>query len=111
MMNRLFWPALKEALAFAGDPQSFSGDFPQQAAVLVLITDEVSPQIIYTLRAKHLNHHAGEVCFPGGKWEQQDVSWVHCSTCEESENRPRKGRTVPPFFVVMTSSAHILIQK
>jgi 8-oxo-dGTP pyrophosphatase MutT (NUDIX family) len=84
-MNRLFWPALSEALAYAGDPQSFTGDFPKQAAVLVLITDEVSPQIIYTLRSKHLNQHAGEVCFPGGKWEQQDSSLLATALRETHE--------------------------
>ncbi len=84
-MNRLFWSAVKEALAFAGDPHSFNGDFPQQAAVIVLITDEISPQIIFTLRAKHLNQHAGEVCFPGGKWEQQDNSLLATALRETHE--------------------------
>ncbi|RYY75046.1 MAG: CoA pyrophosphatase [Gammaproteobacteria bacterium] len=84
-MNRLLWQAVEEALAFAGDAYSFKGDFPQQAAVLVLITDEVSPQVIYTLRAKHLNQHAGEVCFPGGKWELQDSSLLATALRETHE--------------------------
>jgi len=84
-MNRLLWQGVSEALAYAGDPHSFVGDFPKQAAVLVLLTDEVSPQVIYTLRSKHLNQHAGEVCFPGGKWEPQDNSLLATALRETHE--------------------------
>lgn len=84
-VNRAFWQALEEALKPYGDIQSFVGSFPQQAAVMVLITDEVSPEIIFTLRSKHLNQHAGEVCFPGGKWEPQDHSLLTTALRETHE--------------------------
>ncbi|WP_229837585.1 NUDIX hydrolase [Cellvibrio zantedeschiae] len=85
-MNSEFWDALTEALKPQGDAtQSFVGSFPKQAAVMVLITEEVSPEIIYTLRAKHLNQHAGEVCFPGGKWELQDQSLLSTALRETHE--------------------------
>jgi 8-oxo-dGTP pyrophosphatase MutT (NUDIX family) len=44
-----------------------------QAAVLVLITLGEDPAILYTKRASHLRQHPGEVCFPGGMWEQADA--------------------------------------
>lgn len=84
-MNRAFWQALEEALKPNGDAQSFVGSFPKQAAVMVLITEEVSPEIIFTLRSKHLNQHAGEVCFPGGKWEPQDHSLLVTALRETHE--------------------------
>jgi len=84
-MNRAFWQALEDALKFNGDPQSFVGPFPQQAAVMILLTDEIFPRIIFTLRAKHLNQHAGEVCFPGGKWELQDHSLLMTALRETHE--------------------------
>lgn len=84
-MNRLLWPAITEALSSLGDAHSFTGSFPRQAAVMVLITDEVSPQVVYTLRSKHLNQHAGEVCFPGGKWEPQDSSLLATALRETHE--------------------------
>ncbi len=84
-MNREFWDALKCALKPQGDIQSFAGAFPKQAAVMVLITEEISPEIIFTLRAKHLNQHAGEVCFPGGKWELQDDSLLITALRETHE--------------------------
>lgn len=84
-MNRVFWLALEEALKTNGDAQSFVGSFPKQAAVMILLTDEVSPEIIFTLRSKHLNQHAGEVCFPGGKWEPQDNSLLTTALRETHE--------------------------
>jgi 8-oxo-dGTP pyrophosphatase MutT (NUDIX family) len=84
-MNRAFWQALEDALKPNGDPQSFVGSFPQQAAVMILLTDEISPQVIFTLRSKHLNQHAGEVCFPGGKWEPQDNSLLTTALRETHE--------------------------
>lgn len=84
-MNREFWETLALALQPNGKVQSFTGEFPKQAAVMVLLTEEVSPQIIFTLRAKHLNQHAGEVCFPGGKWEPQDHSLLNTALRETHE--------------------------
>lgn len=49
------------------------GLFPGQAAVLALITDHpTAPALVFTRRATHMRSHAGEVAFPGGKWEPQD---------------------------------------
>ncbi len=84
-MNREFWGSLATALKPYGDCQSFTGESPKQAAVMVLITDEASPKIIFTLRSKHLNQHAGEVCFPGGKWEPQDHSLLATALRETHE--------------------------
>ena len=84
-MNRLLWPMIAEALEPQGDAKSFVGSFPRQAAVMVLITDAASPEIIFTLRSKHLNQHAGEVCFPGGKWEPQDNSLLATALRETHE--------------------------
>jgi 8-oxo-dGTP pyrophosphatase MutT (NUDIX family) len=84
-VNRAFWQSLAEALAPQGDANAFVGSFHQQAAVMLLMTDEVAPNIIFTLRAKHLNQHAGEVCFPGGKWEPQDTSLLVTALRETHE--------------------------
>lgn len=49
-------------------------DTPQPYAVLIIITDEQQPRILYTLRASHLSQHAGEVSFAGGRREETDIS-------------------------------------
>lgn len=84
-MNRAYWQAIAHALGVNGSMASFVGTFPQQAAVMVLLTDSVTPELIFTLRAKHLNQHAGEVCFPGGKWEPQDNSLLATALRETHE--------------------------
>lgn len=53
------------------------GDFQGEAAVTLLLTKGCAggePALVLTQRAGHLRHHAGEVAFPGGKWELGDGS-------------------------------------
>lgn len=41
------------------------------SAVIVLY-ESASDSIILTKRTEHLAHHPGEICFPGGRWEEKD---------------------------------------
>jgi 8-oxo-dGTP pyrophosphatase MutT (NUDIX family) len=50
----------------------------QPYAVLVAITDEAQPKILYSLRAAQLRQHAGEVSFAGGRRESYDCD--NCAT-------------------------------
>ncbi len=84
-MNKRLWSSIADALAPQAAVLTQSDQFARQAAVMVLITDEVSPQIIFTLRAKHLTYHAGEVCFPGGMWEPQDATLLESALRETHE--------------------------
>ncbi|MES2826020.1 MAG: CoA pyrophosphatase [Pseudomonadota bacterium] len=84
-MNKRLWSGLADALAPQAALLTQSDQFAQQAAVMVLITDEASPQIIFTLRAKHLTYHAGEVCFPGGMWEPEDTTLLKSALRETHE--------------------------
>ena len=43
-----------------------------RAAVLLAVTEEDEPRLVYTLRSRHMRSHAGEVSFPGGRAEQTD---------------------------------------
>lgn len=62
------------------------GEFPNEAAVLVPVTDHAhEPEIILTQRADHLSSHRGEVSFPGGKWEAADSSLVVTALRESEE--------------------------
>ena len=63
-----------------------SGPFPQQAAVLVALTDHPQdPQVVLTKRAQHLSTHSGEVSFPGGKWDPEDEHLLHTALRESEE--------------------------
>lgn len=79
------WQRIAQALKPQASELERKGQYPRQAAVMVLLTDEPEPEMIFTLRAKHLNHHAGEVCFPGGMWEPQDDSLLTTALRETHE--------------------------
>lgn len=65
----------------------------QPAAVLLAITNETQPKILYTLRSKKLNQHAGEVSFAGGKRDDNDTDNIATAlreTFEETGILPEK---------------------
>lgn len=60
--------------------------YPSQAAVLIALTDDPDdPEFILTQRASHLSSHAGQVAFPGGKWERDDRSLMQTALRESQE--------------------------
>jgi 8-oxo-dGTP pyrophosphatase MutT (NUDIX family) len=84
-MNKHLWSGITEALMPQVALMSRTSPFVQQAAVMVLITDESSPQLVFTRRAQHLTYHPGEVCFPGGMWEPEDSTLLACALRETQE--------------------------
>jgi 8-oxo-dGTP pyrophosphatase MutT (NUDIX family) len=44
------------------------------AAVLIPVVAHPEPTVLLTLRASHLNDHAGQIAFPGGKIDPTDAS-------------------------------------
>lgn len=48
-------------------------DSPRQAAVLLALTDEEAPRLLMIRRALNLPTHPGEIAFPGGKRDPEDV--------------------------------------
>jgi 8-oxo-dGTP pyrophosphatase MutT (NUDIX family) len=44
------------------------------AAVLIAVVDHAQPTVLLTQRAAHLNDHAGQISFPGGKIDPTDAS-------------------------------------
>ena len=44
------------------------------AAVLIAVVEHPQPTILLTQRAAHLNDHAGQIAFPGGKIDAADAS-------------------------------------
>jgi ADP-ribose pyrophosphatase len=59
-------------------------DLPK-AAVLLAITAEEEPELIYTLRSNKVSSHKGEVAFPGGREEQGDLSLAETALREAEE--------------------------
>ncbi|MDP2227475.1 MAG: CoA pyrophosphatase [Moraxellaceae bacterium] len=78
--SRLILPQLRDRLRdYRPSPDRVD------AAVLVPVTDEANPHIILTRRASHMNSHAGEVAFPGGKRDATDSSIIATALRESNE--------------------------
>jgi 8-oxo-dGTP pyrophosphatase MutT (NUDIX family) len=55
------------------------------AAVLVPVIEREQPMVLLTQRAAHLNDHAGQVAFPGGKIDATDPSPMYAALREAEE--------------------------
>ncbi len=55
------------------------------AAVLLAISEEAAPQLLFTRRSAHLKRHAGQVAFPGGKQDGGDDGPVSTALREAHE--------------------------
>jgi 8-oxo-dGTP pyrophosphatase MutT (NUDIX family) len=55
------------------------------AAVLIPVVDHAEPTVLLTQRAAHLNDHAGQISFPGGKIDPIDASPLDAALREAEE--------------------------
>ena len=55
------------------------------AAVLIPIVDHAQPTVLLTQRSAHLNDHAGQISFPGGKIDATDASPLDAALREAEE--------------------------
>jgi 8-oxo-dGTP pyrophosphatase MutT (NUDIX family) len=55
------------------------------AAVLIAVVDHAEPTVLLTQRAAHLNDHAGQISFPGGKIDATDASPLEAALREAWE--------------------------
>lgn len=71
---------------FQLDPASVIKPKLRPAAVLVpLIERPEELHVMLTQRTDHLNHHAGQISFPGGRIEEQDAGAVQTALRETEE--------------------------
>ena len=55
------------------------------AAVLIPVVDRPQPTVLLTQRSAHLNDHAGQISFPGGKIDPTDASPLDAALREANE--------------------------
>ena len=55
------------------------------AAVLIAVVDHPQPTVLLTQRSAHLNDHAGQISFPGGKIDATDASPLDAALREAEE--------------------------
>ena len=66
------------------------------AAVLVPIVDRDEPTVLFTQRTTHLPDHAGQISFPGGKIDPDDVSPLAAALREAEEEIGLERRFIDP---------------
>jgi 8-oxo-dGTP pyrophosphatase MutT (NUDIX family) len=66
------------------------------AAVLVPVVDHPQPAVLLTQRSAHLNDHAGQISFPGGKIDATDASPLDAALREAEEEIGLKREFVDP---------------
>lgn len=66
------------------------------AAVLVAVVERDQPTVLLTKRAEHLNDHAGQISFPGGKIDPTDVTPLDAALREADEEIGLKRNFIDP---------------
>ena len=62
------------------------GDTPRRpASVLIGLREGVQPRLVFTVRTAHLQAHAGQVAFPGGRRDPEDRDAVDTALRESEE--------------------------
>lgn len=60
-------------------------ELPEAAVLIALVLESGEPEIIFTRRATHMNSHAGQVAFPGGKKDLEDSGLFETALREAEE--------------------------
>ena len=55
------------------------------SAVLILLSDGPDPSVLFTVRARNLRHHSGQISFPGGHAEAYDDNLIDTALREARE--------------------------
>ena len=66
------------------------------AAVLIPIVEREAPTVLLTKRAEHLNEHAGQISFPGGKIDPEDPTPMDAALREADEEIGLKRPFIDP---------------
>jgi 8-oxo-dGTP pyrophosphatase MutT (NUDIX family) len=66
------------------------------AAVLIPVVDHPQPTVLLTQRSAHLNEHAGQISFPGGKIDATDASPLDAALREALEEVGLKREFIDP---------------
>lgn len=76
---------IRSALRSAPPPSKASEAGLRPAAVLFPIVDRDTPAALFTRRTDDLPSHAGQICFPGGKYHADDQTLIRTALREMEE--------------------------
>lgn len=75
---------IKETLTTPLNPKVINNNHTRLAAVMIIICGK-TPTVIMTERPITMNHHGGEISFPGGTWKDEDVDLLDTALRETRE--------------------------
>ena len=107
----MFLDDLKSVLSTPINPQIKSDISYRLASVLVVIYGQ-SPKIIMTEKPKSMKFHAGEISFPGGKFDANDSDLLETALRETSEEiglQVSQDQVIGQLTPVMTLNSGFLI--
>ena len=107
----MFLDDLKSILSTPINPEIKSDTRYRLASVLVVIYGQ-SPKIIMTEKPKSMKFHAGEISFPGGKFDANDSDLLETALRETSEEiglDVSKDQVIGQLTPVMTLNSGFLI--
>jgi len=91
-LQSLLARAAQDAGGFSDDgdlPPDLAQAQPAQsltpAAVLIAVLNRAEPTVLFTQRTAHLNDHAGQISFPGGRRDPGDRDAAHTALRETEE--------------------------
>jgi 8-oxo-dGTP pyrophosphatase MutT (NUDIX family) len=80
------------------DMTELLGNVPRRpAAVLVGLREGVQPRLVLTVRTDHLQDHAGQVAFPGGRTDPGDADAIATALRESEEEIGLARKLVTPW--------------
>jgi 8-oxo-dGTP pyrophosphatase MutT (NUDIX family) len=86
-------------------------DFPPKEAAVIVLQELSSDSLILTKRSAELHDHPGEVCFPGGSWQEGDSSLYDTALRELQEElgiEPARIQSVKAMTPVPTLTGFII---
>ncbi|KAK7116973.1 hypothetical protein R3I94_022489 [Phoxinus phoxinus] len=84
---------------------------PRASVLIPLLLRHGELHALMTVRSVHLTHHAGEVCFPGGKSEPGDADETHTALREAQEEiglPPHTAQVVCKLFPVLNKAGLLI---
>ena len=76
---------IRAALRPTPPPLRASDPSLRPAAVLMPIVERDEPSVLFTRRTEHLPSHAGQICFPGGRYHPDDKTLIQTALREVEE--------------------------
>ncbi len=69
----------------SAEPPALPVTAENPAAVLIPIIERRKPFVLLTLRPAGMSLHAGQICFPGGRFQREDKDLLHTAPRETKE--------------------------